>query len=54
MHQVKAFCDQFYVSNCNARDVGARPRKTFDETNFDRISTNKENDRDCVGRTLGS
>jgi len=54
MRYLKVFCGQFYVNRCDACDVTARPCKTFDETNFDRISTNKENDRDCVGRILGS
>ena len=54
MRQVKAFCKKFYVNNCDACDVTARPCETFDETNFDRISTNKENDWNCLGRILGN
>jgi hypothetical protein len=54
VHQLKAFCDQLHINNRNACDVATGPCEAWDETNFDWVGTDLKDDRDCLGRGLGS
>jgi hypothetical protein len=54
VHQLKRFCNQLHVEDRDTRDIAAGLGEARDEANFDRIGTDKKNDRNRLGRRLGS